>query len=193
MKQEIQARNPFIAFRLGEEDGLDYFFKLLYKPLCFFARRYVSDMQAAEDIVTDGFLRVWEKRATITNAAGLKSYLYKVVYNGCMTWLGDEKRRKGKHAKSDLQLKTEENLYVSNIIRAETFKELHTGMAGLPAECRKVFTKLYIEGKTVRETAEELQLAISTVKAQKARGLKLLRLRFGDLLLVTGYWMLVNG
>jgi DNA-directed RNA polymerase specialized sigma24 family protein len=34
---------------------------------------------------------------------------------------------------------------------------------------------LYIEGKTVRETADELGFAPSTIKAQNARGLVILR------------------
>lgn len=37
------------------------------------------------------------------------------------------------------------------------------------------FVMLYIEGKTVRETVNELRLALSTVKTQKARGLAILR------------------
>jgi DNA-directed RNA polymerase specialized sigma24 family protein len=34
---------------------------------------------------------------------------------------------------------------------------------------------LYIEGKSIKETAEELQVSASTVKTQKKRGLDALR------------------
>jgi RNA polymerase sigma-70 factor (ECF subfamily) len=62
-----------------------------------------------------------------------------------------------------------------DIIRAEFYGELYRAIHTLPPECRKIFTMLYIEGKTVRETAEELGLALSTVKTQKARGLAALK------------------
>jgi len=62
-----------------------------------------------------------------------------------------------------------------DIIRAEFYGELYTAIKTLPPECRKIFTLLYIEGKTVRETADELGLAFSTIKTQKARGLATLR------------------
>jgi RNA polymerase sigma-70 factor (ECF subfamily) len=60
-------------------------------------------------------------------------------------------------------------------IRAEFYAEIHNAIKTLPPECRKIFTMLYIEGKTVRETADELGLARSTIKTQKARGLAMLR------------------
>jgi RNA polymerase sigma factor (sigma-70 family) len=58
----------------------------------------------------------------------------------------------------------------TDIIRAEFYAELYRAINTLPPECRKIFTMLYLEGKSARETAEELGLALSTVKTQKARG-----------------------
>ena len=62
-----------------------------------------------------------------------------------------------------------------DIIRAEFYGELYRAINTLPPECRKIFTMLYLEGKTVRETAEELGLALTTVKTQKVRGLAALK------------------
>jgi len=50
-------------------------------------------------------------------------------------------------------------------------------MEELPSECRMVFMKLFVEGKSVVEAAAELNVVVSTVKNQKARGIKLLRMR----------------
>ena len=71
----------------------------------------------------------------------------------------------------------EEKDCTENIIRAETLRQVKEAMEQLPAQCKKVFYKLYIEGKTVAETANELHLTVSTIKNQKARGIKLLKLR----------------
>jgi DNA-directed RNA polymerase specialized sigma24 family protein len=43
-----------------------------------------------------------------------------------------------------------------------------------------VFVKLFVEGKSVVEAAAELNVAVSTVKNQKARGIKLLRMRLSS-------------
>jgi RNA polymerase sigma-70 factor (ECF subfamily) len=63
---------------------------------------------------------------------------------------------------------------MENIVRTETLRQLYDAIHQLPAQCKKVFTKLYIEGKSVAETAEEMKITISTVKNQKARGIKIL-------------------
>ena len=73
------------------------------------------------------------------------------------------------------QIDTTQQSYIHNIIRSETIHLLHKAIAHLPAECSKIFTKLYIEGKSITETAQEMNIAVSTVKNQKARGIKLLK------------------
>ena len=65
--------------------------------------------------------------------------------------------------------------------------QVYLALKTLPPKCRQVFTMLYVQGKPVKEIAEELQLSVSTVKSHKATALKLLRKQLphlGCLLLV---------
>ncbi len=62
-----------------------------------------------------------------------------------------------------------------DIIRSEFFGELYKTLNSLPKECRKVFNMLYIQGKSVSEIADELNLSPSTIKTQKTRGLAVLK------------------
>jgi len=93
----------------------------------------------------------------------------------------ENEERKAKHEKSfAAMVDIYEKDFSENIIRAETLRQLKEAMNQLPAQCKKVFFKLYIEGKSVKETAEELKLTISTIKNQRARGIKLLRFKFSS-------------
>ena len=67
------------------------------------------------------------------------------------------------------------------LLSAETITLLYKAIQQLPSQYQKVFTKLYIEGKSVFETAEEINFTISTIKNQKARGLKLLKPKLSSL------------
>ena len=163
------------SFRKGENSGFEYFFKFLYKPVYFFALRYVSENVTAEDIVSTSFIQLWNKKNIFETEAGLRAYLYKSVYNACIRHL-QQKQNRGLHNISYAkQIDTTQQSYMHAIIRAETINLLHKAISHLPAQCSIVFTKLYIEGKTVAETAQEMNIAISTVKNQKARGIKLLK------------------
>jgi len=68
-----------------------------------------------------------------------------------------------------------EQVYIHNIIRTETIYLLTQALNTLPERCRQVFIKLYIEEKSVKEIAAEMDTTISTVKNQQARGIKLLK------------------
>ena len=46
-----------LSFQLGEEEGFDFFFRILFPQLCFFANRKLNNMEEAEDIVSAALLK----------------------------------------------------------------------------------------------------------------------------------------
>lgn len=169
-----------LAFQRGEEVGFDYFFHTYHRALVYYARRYVKDLQVAEDLVEDAFIHTWDKRKQFDAEGGIRAYLYRSVYNNCLRWLEREGKRDNIHKLYNAEMPVTETEHLENMIKSETIRQLNMAMEGLPEQCRKVFVKLFIEGKSVREAAEELSLSISNVKNQKARGIKILKDRLGD-------------
>jgi RNA polymerase sigma-70 factor (ECF subfamily) len=155
--------------------SFELFFKDNYKSFCFFASRYLNDPQLAEDIVSDVALKVWEKKDELKNAAALKNYFYTSIRNACLNHITKEKSRKERLGNNSVPLHDESIL--ENIIRTETLRELEVAIESLPVQCRNVFIKLFREGKSLSEVAEEMGLSIFTIKAQRQRGIKLLRER----------------
>ena len=132
----------------------------------------------AEDMVEEGFIKLWSNREKIETEAGLRGYLYTTVYHACLRSLENEvrKERVYKLYKVNTERSIDDDKGVmENMIKAETIRLVKEEVERLPGECKKVFVKLYVEGKSVVETAEELKIAVSTVKNQKARGIKLLK------------------
>ena len=171
----------------------DSFFHSYYKAVYFFACKYVKDGAVAEDIVENSFIKLWEKREQMESEAGLRGYLYKTVYNGCLRWIENEGRREKVYKVYKISMDVDENGHIENMIKAETLRRVKEAMEELPSECRKVFMKLFVEGKSVVETAAELNVAVSTVKNQKARGIKLLRMRLTSFLFVVfSLWFVVD-
>ena len=170
-----EIHNILNEFKEGREEGFNYFFNSCYKPLYFFASRYVKDVHAAEDIITESFIKLWDKRGIFETEQGIKAYLYKTVYNASIRWLQNQQRKTFHLSSYTKQNDITEQPYLNNIIKAETISNLHKAITHLPSQCRTVFTKLFIEGKSVSETAQEMNLTISTIKNQKARGIKLLK------------------
>ena len=155
--------------------SFELFFKDNYKSFCFFASRYLKDSQLAEDIVSDVALKVWGKRDELKSTAALKNYFYTSIRNACLNHITKEKNRKESIDKNAGPL--HESTILENIIRTETLRELEAAIETLPTQCRNVFIKLFKEGKSLSEAAEEMSLSIFTIKAQRQRGIQLLRKR----------------
>jgi RNA polymerase sigma-70 factor (family 1) len=171
------AHSYIDLFRKGEEDGFNHYFNAYYKPLHFFARSYIKDIAAAEDIIADSFIKLWHHREKFDNEPALRGYLYKTVYNACLRQLWQQQNRAAHHKTLASVTQATEQSCITGIIKAETIRLLYSAIQDLPTQCKTVFTKLYVEGKSVAETAGEMNLTISTIKNQKARGLKLLKLK----------------
>ena len=78
--------DALLAGLRGEGDGaadrsFEAIFRLYVESLIRFAASYVRDGDVAREIVSDVFLAVWDRRATITAERGLAAYLFGAVRN----------------------------------------------------------------------------------------------------------------
>jgi RNA polymerase sigma-70 factor (family 1) len=135
----------------------------------------VDDPLIAEDIVGDVALKLWEKKEELENVTSLKSYFYTCIRNASINWIRKEKSQFKNEEAYLAFAPLNQQTALENIIRTETFRELEAAVDALPTQCRKVFIKLFVEGKSLSETAEEMNLSLSTIKNQRQRGIKLLR------------------
>lgn len=164
-----------LAFSRGEEHAFDWFFRQLYPALTFFSNRIIRNQEAAEEIASSAFIKLWAKQAQFTSHQFLKSYLYTIVKNDSLKWLAREGKAKAAMTEVSYLHPAQEDDYTHAIITSEVTRQLLSTINMLPSECKKVFKLIYLEGKSVKETAEELQVSLSTIKTQKARGLKIIK------------------
>ncbi|HSZ34674.1 MAG TPA: RNA polymerase sigma-70 factor [Puia sp.] len=186
----MRNRNDFTEqqltddFRKGNEKAFAKLFHQLYPGLCFYAIGFTDDQAAAEDIVEEIFIMVWNRRELFYHFKVLRSFLYSSVRNACLNWI----KQKARHAKHEKRIAVfadiTESSHLENLVRAEVFRDVNAAFEKLPPKCRKIISMIFFEGKNVREVSEELNLSIGTVKTQKARGLMLLRNRLTILLLL---------
>lgn len=168
-------------------EEIDLTFQTYYRPLCLYAIHYLHDVDEAEDVVQDCFVRLLEKSLQTTAMdsdassflfpQNIKSFLYASVRNGCI----DRLRRKNpidqNLSPSDLLgIIADEQAMDSSFREAE----LWTAIEQLPERCREIFLMSKRNGMTYREIAEELQLSEKTVEHQISKALKVLRGKKND-------------
>jgi RNA polymerase sigma-70 factor (family 1) len=168
------------AFQRGEEKGFTYFFNELYPALLYFAFRILNDKAAAKDIVEESFIKIWERHTSFTHHKVIKSWLYTTVRNGCIDLQRKQQTNMQREEELASMTKTTETHAMQEMIRAEVASEIYNAITNLPPRCRQVFRLIYIEGKTLKQTAQEMQLSVNTVKNHRTHGLSLLKKRAPD-------------
>ncbi|WP_158651243.1 RNA polymerase sigma factor [Pseudotamlana carrageenivorans] len=170
----LEAFIPLL--KAGDKAAFKVIFEAYYKRLYAFALNYVKNTYAAEDIVTQVLLKLWQKRQKIDTIKNLKSYLYTMVKNAAIDF--NKKERK----MIRLDVKKHDTIPLKNqfIIEEETHAILFQALERLPEKCRKVFEMSCIDGVKYKDIAEELQISINTVKSQRARAVDLLKAQLKD-------------
>jgi len=170
----------------GNIKTFEWIFKTYYRALCFYAEGIVGEIEAAEEIVSDFFLKLWENREIICITTSLQAYLYKGVYNNCLKYLEHLKvlRKYREHAQymldnSDLFQSQTGNDPLSMLISQETVTEIERAINALPAQCKEVFTLARLEGLSYQEIADKLDISINTVRTQITRAMSKLRESLG--------------
>ncbi|MDD7886253.1 RNA polymerase sigma-70 factor [Flavivirga sp. 57AJ16] len=150
-------------------------FNKLYTSLCLFANNYLENLEVSKDIVQDVFIKIWEDKIEFKNENTIKSYLYTSVKNKSLDYLKSKRVKTTDHFSIDEmeQLETEP-FFLREVVILETSKIIEEAINTLPNRCAQVI-RLSIKNYSNAEIAEELNLSVNTVKAQKKIAYKRLK------------------
>lgn len=165
-------------FANGNNAALEYFYAQHYKPLSYFSFRLLQNKLEAEDVVSECFVKIWERRASFKTEANVKAFLYITCRNECLTYLRDLKRRTAAQELYFNQLEQSGETILNEIIEAEFLHLLDKEIKLLPSKCREVFNLIYFEGKKTDEIALQLNLSVKTVRNHKANAVTILKTAF---------------
>ena len=73
----------FNKFREGNEQGLDFFYKLWYHRYYYWGLKYIKDDVNAGCIVNEAFLRLWLARSSMKTVEQLELFVKKLITDGC--------------------------------------------------------------------------------------------------------------
>lgn len=163
----------------GNEKAFEIIFGKYYQSLCVFSRQFLNDEELAEETVQDLFVRIWEKRFSLSIDTSLEHYLFRAARNHCLNLLQHQKIKKRYAQKilenADAEMKTEE-FYLEPGLKQAIEKALEL----LPPKRKEIFRLSREEGLKYKEIADQLDISVKTVEAQMGLALKFLREQLRD-------------
>ncbi|WP_443936715.1 RNA polymerase sigma factor [Pedobacter sp. MW01-1-1] len=159
----------------GSERAFSILFLKYIPALQSFALRFTKSEADAEEIIQDAFVRIWLNRDKLEHVENVKAYLYKYVSNECLSYIRKKTREekvvsllKERQAESD-------NVTMDVVLINEINNIVSDIVLKLPNQRRKIYQLSRIEGKTIPEIAEILQISPNTVKNTLVTVLKTIR------------------
>ena len=140
-------------FLEGDEKGLEAVITEYKDGLILFINSYVANLDTAEELAEDTFVRLFMKKPKNRGGASFKTWLYTIGRNIAVDYLRKIKRRKEEPLEAHYGLADEENLE-REYIRQEQKIALHKAMNNLKPDYRNLLWLTYFEGMSNKETAE---------------------------------------
>ena len=162
-------------------------FTVFYGPLAYYCLTYIRRRDVAEDIVQDAFGRLWETAANFHNWDALTTYLYTTVRNASLDHI---KHLKVEQRYGDSRQERQSADMEYEILREETYRLLFRAVDELPPRSREVF-RLYLQGYDGPRIAQELGMAVDTVRTHRKHALRILREKLGHLFVLVQIFGLI--
>lgn len=136
---------------------------------------YVKDLQAAEDIVQEVFIKFYNNQHNYEERGELKAYLTQMTVNKSKDYLKSWTNRKIQLQNKLFSQAGKRNL--DKLIRKDEEAMIGEAILELPLKHREVLIYFYFNEMTITEVAHILTIPESTVKTRLRRGKELLRNR----------------
>lgn len=143
----------------GDEKIFKHLFDASYLEMVQQAVYYTNDLDAAEDVVQEVFVRLWEKREELRGIQNIQGYLVFSVKNKCLNHLEHQQvvDRYRQYCLTQEASEADENPEV-------LIEEVGRLLEKLPEKRRKVLEMSVLDSKSYMEISGELGISLNTVK-----------------------------
>ncbi len=133
--------------------------------------RFAKNRQEAEDILQEGFIKIFKNLKTFRNEGVLEAWMRRVIINTAINFY-----KKKIPNFQDIDFERWKNRQVRNeAIDNLSHTELLEAIQELPKGYRMVFNMNIIEGYTHKEISQKLDISVNTSKSQLSRARKVLQ------------------
>lgn len=156
----------------GDRKALESIFRLFYPRLTRYAQHYLADPDAAQDIVQELFVYLWERRGNIRSAS-LSALLLVSVRNRCLNYI-EHQNYIGRYL-DHMPHSEVEHLYATNLSISANSADptsadgsvlqqlLNTVLNNLPDRQQEAYRYVRLNDCTLQSAAEEMNISISAV------------------------------
>lgn len=159
------------ALKAGKPDAQRRLYDLIAGKMMALCMRYARNQEEAEDILQEGFMRIFRKIDTFKGNGSLEGWARRVITNVAIRHYQKNSRLHVVVGLDEVEYEMGEDILDQSFAEAELLEMIRS----LPDGYRMVFNLFAIEGFSHEEIAKKLEITVGTSKSQLARARKSLR------------------
>ena len=136
------------------------------------AMRFTNERDLALDAVQDSFVYFYQKFPGFTLTAKLTTFLYPVVKHNALTLKHKARRAQGDTCDEALKAQPDPGVDPAD---ADSPDDLHALLSSLPDAQREVLVLRFVDGLSLEEIAQALDIPLGTVKTRTHHAIRKLR------------------
>lgn len=171
--QTINLQNTYV---------FQHYYINMYPGLRYFVYGYVNDLEAANDLVQDIWLKMWEQKMTFPNETAMKAFIYRSLRNSSLNYLRTQAHEQERYQQFS-ESNEEEDTILNKIIEAEVYSMLNEAFSELTNASKRAYIES-LKGKSQKEIAEIMNISVNTVKRHINNANHYLRKRLEKLLVL---------
>ena len=158
--------------RKGDQSAFRELFDRFYQLLLAVAINLLGDLNQAKDVVQEVFINIWNKRESINIHSAVEPFLKRSVINRSLNRI---KARKHTVPEDTLASTPYQDRGHQKLEAQDLENIIQSALNSLPERCRTIFILKRIEGMTLKEIAQQLDISTKTVENQITKALKVLK------------------
>ncbi len=170
-----------LGLKKNSHDSFQEIFELYSKPLFEFSLSYLKSKEAAEDVVQEVFIKIWDNREKLKTDTSFQSYLFTIALNTVRKHFN--KLTRLNELKHNILIDSSKNKFEfdDNPDYQSLLDKLDELILRMPEKRRQVFIKKKIEEKSLKEISQELAITAKTVEYHITEAMKFLKQEFKKL------------
>lgn len=140
--------------------------------------RYTKNVEQAEDVLQDGFVKVFTKLSHYSGNGSLEGWIRRIVVNTALDEIRKNVKFQANVNVDDVDYKLDLDSHILEGLMAEDLMEIINDM---PAGYKVVFNMFAIEGYSHKEISVQLNISENTSKSQYSRARAYLKTKLEEL------------
>jgi RNA polymerase sigma-70 factor, ECF subfamily len=179
---------------LNQTNSFNEIYSAFYRKSYLYVKSYVHDDMAAEDIVSDALIKLWE-RMNREVVEPVRPFLFSILKNSMLDYLKHQSVKRDVHGTIEKALTRELEIRKTSlkssdpneIFSKEIMQIIQTTLQSLPEKTREIFLLSRFENKSHKEIAELFDISQKGVEYHISQSIRELRLALSDYLPLIGF------